>query len=275
MNKLQLSIIVAVTFILFLGCQQNEPSNLKILDPSTQKETTADWKEIKPGLFYTNLHVKQDEKMFKDLLLIRIDPTRFNFSIYQNQAGEEAKTIDEIYKETASLLAFNGQFFTEEFTPTGLLISQTQILNQKSNADLVNGIMTIDHSRQPRLYKNYQNINLNTLDFAIQNGPIILDENGNPSIREDSGKTASRTALGIDSEGNLILIILKQSILNFENSISLYQFAQLLANHTEIQKLGLHSVLNLDGGSSSGVAIDNKYFPEMEKVQNVVLVKSR
>ncbi|HMR00860.1 MAG TPA: phosphodiester glycosidase family protein [Candidatus Gracilibacteria bacterium] len=275
MNKFHFSIVIAFVSILFSGCQQTESPNLKILDPSIQTETTAEWKEVKPGLLYTDLHIKNEDESFKDLLLVRIDPKKYSFSIYQNQPGEESKTIDEIYEETDALLAFNGQFFTEEFNPTGLSISQTQLLNEKSNADLVNGIMVIDNRREARLLHNQEGFPIGTIDFAIQNGPILLDENGNPSIIEDSGKTASRTALGIDQEGNLVVIVLKQSLLNFENSITLYQFAQLLASHPEIQKLGLHSVLNLDGGTSSGIAIDHKYYPEMEKVQSVVLVKAR
>lgn len=274
MSKQHFFVSILSIVIIFSGCQVDKPENLKIFDQATNTETSVEWKEVEPGLSYSGLHIKNTyDDEFKDLFIIKIDPAQYHFSLYQNQKAEEAKTIEEIYNETNALLAFNGQFFTEDFKPTGLLIAEGETIRDISTAELLNGIIAINQNREPQFLTTPRAINQEDFIFAIQNGPVLLDENGDPAISQDSGKTASRTALGLDRNNNIMLIVLKQSLLNFENSISLYQFAHILSEHPELQKLGLHSMLNLDGGSSTGLMIDNKYYPEMEKVQNVVLVK--
>jgi len=242
------------------------------------------WKEIAPGLTYSDVHINLSTNPElpenKDLILVKIDPKLYTFEVYQNYEQESAKTIQEIHEQTNSLLSFNGGFFTEEFTPTGLLISNGHELRQISYADLLDGVLTIDKNGNTNFF-SHQDLQSNPqitpqkYHFAIQNGPVLINQYSQIEITRDTGKKASRTAIGIDKDGNIVLIILKQSLLNTDNTISLYKFAHLLQEISPIKDLGLHSVLNLDGGPSTGLIIDDKYYPEMEKVQNVVLVKLR
>lgn len=267
-----------LTISILSGCSVQPDTTLKVIQSGNREEgSEARWKEIQTGLSYTDLHLKtgDEETDFKDILLVKIDPKRYVFSIYQNPDQEKAKTIEEIHAEQNALISFNGQFFTEDFKPTGLLISEGEEIRNYSTADLLNGILAIDIKGNVQFFERPRGLNEKNFTFAIQNGPVLIGSNGDPKITEDSGKTASRTAIGLDKDGNLILIVLKQSFLNFDNSITLYEFAQLLKNHPQLSEFGLHSVLNLDGGTSTGLMIDNKYYPEMEKVQNVVLVKER
>jgi uncharacterized protein YigE (DUF2233 family) len=226
------------------------------------------------------MHVKQNGET-KDLLAVKINPKTFELSVHQ-QSKTTAKTIEEIHTDTDSVITFNGSFFTEDFKPTGLLINKGKKLNEISKADLMDGILAIDSKGKVEFYnlnsltsRQYYVDNEEKYNFAIQNGPILIDEEGEIALKQDTGNKASRTAIGIDLEGNLILIILKQSLLNIDNSITLYEFAHLLKESPELTNLNLRAVLNLDGGSSTGLMIDDKYFPEMEKVQNVVLVQKR
>lgn len=271
------AITLSITIILS-GCSVQPDTTLKVLKSGNIEEASkADWKEIQTGLAYTDLHLKTGNKEtdFKDLFLVTIDPKRYKLSIYQNLKPKEAKTIEEIHNEQNALVSFNGQFFTEDFKPTGLLISEGEKIRNYSTAELVNGILAIDQKGNLQFFEKPRGLNEKNFTFAIQNGPVLIDKDGNTKIEKDTGKAASRTAIGIDKNNNLVLIIIKQSLLNFDNSISLYEFANLIKTHPELTELGLHSVLNLDGGSSTGLMIGNKYYPEMEKVQNVVLVKKR
>jgi exopolysaccharide biosynthesis protein len=268
-KTIKIFILTTIIINIISGCDVQQKIAEK--NPPTQKTS---WQTLAEGLSYKEIHINPNANP-KDLLLIKIDPKEYTFSIYENKAQEEAKTIEEIHKEQGSLLTFNGQFFTEDFKPTGLLISDGKELRKHSNANLMNGILAIDEEGNIKFFDTSQDVNEKKYTFAIQNGPVLINKKEEIAIKEDSGKTASRTAIGVDKEENLILIIVKQSLLNFDNSISLYQLAQLLKTDPQLQEFQFKFVLNLDGGTSVGLMMDDKYYPEMEKVQNVVLVKKR
>ena len=264
-----------LTLLCFAGCvtEISIPANG---NPENNTRPQTSWQEIHPGMNYGVMHLKTSNSPdFKDLIIVITDPKQYFFSIVQNTDAKSAKTIREIHEETGSLLTFNGGFFTEDFKPTGLLISGGKKLREPSSANLINGILAIDNEGRAELFSNKSAINAEKYGFAIQNGPVLLDKESNIKITEDSGKTASRTAIGLDKEDNIVLIVLKQSLLNVDNQITLYEFAHLLKENPEFAIFGLHSMLNLDGGPSTGMMVMDRYFPEMEKVQNVVIVKKR
>ena len=233
------------------------------------------WKQIEEGISYTITHTEK-----KDVLIVKIDPDLYKFSIYENRNPVNAKTIEQIHKSTGALLSFNGGFFTEDFIPTGLLISEGKELRSLSKADLLNGVLAIKHDGTINFFYYVNNgkfpisITPENYVFAIQNGPALINEKGENLLTTDTEKLSSRTAIGLDKDNNIILIILKQSLFNPDNAISLYQFSEMIRTAGIFKELGVHSVLNLDGGSSTGLMLDEKYFPEMEKVQNVITVKS-
>lgn len=253
---------ISLTLILNTGCEQSKKWETQSLE----------WQPAKSGIENAYLDIHNDlSSQTKNLLLVKIDPKNFRFGIFQNQDQEEAKAIKEIYTQEQATLAFNGGFFTEDFKPTGLLISKGEELRKESPADLLNGIFAIDKNGTGKLYRQNE-IRPKNIDFAIQNGPLILDEAGKIQISKDTGKLASRTAIGLDKQGNIILIIIKQTLFNTDNTVSLYDFAHILKETPALSALNLHSVLNLDGGPSTGLSLEDIYYPEMEKVQNVIIV---
>ena len=109
--------------------------------------------------------------------------------------------------------------------------------------------------------------------FAMQNGPILLDEKRNIPVSADLGKPAAITAIGLDKNGHIIVIIMTQSVFNNDNTLSLYDFANVLKDNSLFAELNLHSVLNLDRGPSTGLMFADQYYSEINRVQNVIVVK--
>lgn len=278
MNRLKTFgiLLIILTSVASCGIISTEYTQKQIDREKSSPIEKWGWKQIEEGILYTNTHIDN-----KDLLIIKINPRIYEFKIYENRNRVNAKTIEQIHKNTTSLLTFNGGFFTEDFKPTGLLISNGKQLKSISNADLLNGILAInkngeiDFFHQTNEGKFPININAENYYFAIQNGPALIDRQRRILINQDTEKMSSRTAIGVDKNNNIILIILKQSLLNPNNTISLYQFAHLIHDSSIFQDLGVNSVLNLDGGSSTGLMVDDRYFPEMEKVQNIITVKPK
>lgn len=273
MKKIQL-IATLLIVTAFLGGCKTPNFHEKSGNPDQQSSHNDQWTEIAPGLTYGNFHVAlagAQEK--KDFQITVIDPKIYNLSIIQNNDKDTAKNMKEIQDANSSLIAFNGGFFTEEFKPTGLLISKNRELHAISKADLLNGIFLIDKTGKPDIIEPEKFSPKNTV-FAIQNGPLLM-LNNQIKVKSDTGKTASRTAIGVDTAGNIVLILVKQSLLNSDNTITLYELANLLKDAPELRSLKLKSALNLDGGPSTGMIIRDQYYPEMEKVQNVVIVTGK
>lgn len=212
----------------------------------------------------------------KNLLLARFDPTKFQLRIVENHSQADAKSIEEIHREKNSVLSFNGSFFSPDYQPLGLLVSEGTLLSPLSKSELMNGIFTINQKGQPMLFdfdsfQKKQTELLPKLDFAIQSGPTLLDQEGKVVIDKKNTIKAGRTALGLDKDNNMVLLMMRQSLLDHNNALTLYEFAELASTQPQLIDLGIHSLINLDGGNSSGLASGEAYFPELANVQNVVI----
>jgi uncharacterized protein YigE (DUF2233 family) len=216
----------------------------------------------------------------KNFLVATIDPTYYQLQIVENSPPPDSKSIKDIHDEHSSVLSFNGSFFDPDFHPLGLLISDGKLIFPLNKSDLMNGIMTIDQKGSPQLlsYQDFQDRQtglLPTLAFAIQSGPILIDRTGKIIADKQNKILAGRTALGLDKDSNLVMIMLRQSLLDHENALTLYDFANLVNSSKELAPLGITSLINLDGGNSSGLAFRDEYYPELEKVQNVIITLKR
>lgn len=282
-------LLLIASLLILSGCNNNTETgtlqdnldNLESSNTANNHNIDADWVTMEEGLAYRSVQVvpqtssaQNTQAAAKKVIIIRIDPKLFHFSIVQNESSTKAQSIEEINNNNQAKASFNGAFFSEEFTPLGLLISEGNIMNKSSKADLMNGIFVFDNKNRPQLLLSTSNISPQKYPFAIQNGPILLDSKKNIKIQEESGKKASRTAVGIDKKGNIIVILLQQNLFNLDNSLTLYEFAHILKEDPFFAEMGLHSVLNLDGGTSSGAIIGSDYFPEGVPVQNIIVVKN-
>lgn len=249
-----LTIIVALS-----GCQ----FDLKEIKTSNTSTPST----LPTGITYETQSIEE-----KDFQIVSIDPKLFNLEIVQNEESPVSNSIKDIHDQEKSIVTFNGSFFTEKYLPTGLLISAGKTLHEYQKGQLINGIFLLKKNHQPELIPASDQLPAN-LDFAIQNGPILLNEHSEIMVDDRFGKSASRTAIGLDKDNHIIVILLRQSLLNRDNTLTLLQFARVLANSDYFRKIGLHSVLNLDGGTSTGLAIGDEYFPELAKVQNIIITK--
>jgi uncharacterized protein YigE (DUF2233 family) len=273
MKKLSLIAILLISTAFLAACSLSTAPE-KNKNSSQKTDQNVQWTEISPGLKYGTFRVPlQGAQEKKDFQVTIIDPKLYNFAIVQNSDKESAKNLKEIQETSNALLTFNGAFFTEDYKPTGLLISKNQELHHLSKADLMNGIFSIDSNNKTAVSDQHQFSPKNT-GFAIQNGPLLMLD-GRTQIKSDNGKTASRTVIGVDSAGNIVLILVKQSLLNSDNTLTLFELANLLKDSPELHSLNLISALNLDGGPSTGMIVQDQYYPEMEKVQNAVIVTNK
>ncbi len=257
-KKLILITLLTIQILLLQSCTNN-----------------INWQTINKNIQTTTITTNKNT-----IFIIKIKPNTHTFAIYQNKTKDTAKTLKEIKKITKADIVLNGSFFTKQFTPTGLLISAHKLLHKINHAHLTNGIATINDKGQYTLIniekenptetyltKNYQ--------FAIQNGPILIDKNGNIKIDNTNKKTASRTIIAKDKDENILLIFIIQSLLKINNDTTLYNITNELKNNPKLKPLKINSALNLDGGQSTGVIINDTYYPELTKIQNAITITKK
>lgn len=211
----------------------------------------------------------------KNILIARFDPSAIQLGIVENDP-QNPKSIQTIHEESNSLLSFNGSFFSPEFEPLGLLISNGKLLAPLNKSDLMNTVFTVNTKGLPEIFTYEEFLEnesrlLPELDFAIQSGPLLLDARGKNIADHQNNIKAGRTAIGLDKDSNVVILMMRQSLLDRDNALTLHEFAEMATSDNQLSDLGLHSLVNLDGGNSSGLALNNRYFPELEKVQHVIV----
>ncbi|WP_414756709.1 phosphodiester glycosidase family protein [Anabaena sp. CCY 9910] len=219
----------------------------------------------------------------------------------------KVSTVEEFAQKHRAVAIFNAGFFdpANQKSTSYVVVTGQMVADPKDNERLVNN---------PQL-KPYINLIFNRSEFrrylcgqttryditlhnesppancrlvdAIGAGPRLLPElTSVPEGFVDNAKGRdallskqlnARTAVGITSEGSIILVMVAQKPSKPKNSgISLVQLADLM------KKLGASAAMNLDGGSSSSLYYNGKAFygkfdlqgnPIKRKVKSVLLVQ--
>ncbi|MGF1511972.1 MAG: phosphodiester glycosidase family protein [Myxococcota bacterium] len=172
---------------------------------------------------------------------------RYVPEVVQNPSGLEVDSM-----APGAKVVVNGSFFTPENKPTGLLVSNGEVLHPfiGHGGPAGSGVLTVDH-----------HINLHRRDsfepgaetrFAIQAGPRLIEPGGGPGIYRDDGQRASRTVIGESEDGRLALVVV-----HTEPGLgpTLFELVALLKGSVLGPGLRLRAALNLDGGNSSGARV--------------------
>ena len=165
------------------------------------------------------------------------------------QTKATGNSIEEIRGSQAAIFAVNGGFFEidagKRIDPTGLVI--------------VGG--TINPGRRPQsggsgvLYRRSGSwhigdigelrtrINEMKIEYALQNGPILVQAGGVRGVRTDNGSAVNRTAICLRDGRFGVLVV--------AGEITLSQLSQLMSLRTDQGGFGCDTALNLDGGQST------------------------
>lgn len=182
-----------------------------------------------------------DPALHEVVTVVELDQNKFRARVANDQ--QQPKFVSE-WLGAGTGAAMNGEYFDTDNAPSGFLVVRgvrsgaRQFDQDKSGlVSIHNGLISIrDLSREP-LQPN------ETFEYALQSYPFLIRDYG-AALTRDTGYKARRSAIGLDSTGNVFLIITDAP------DLSLYAFMNaLLASH-----LSLRTVLNLDGGPSSGLA---------------------
>lgn len=226
------------------------------------------WQTLAPGIEYTKITHTQ-KLAIGSIHAFRIDLTSNKLDLaLAAEHNVSAATVKALAQKNNALIAINGGFFTPELHPIGLRVKQGAIKSKLKTTSWW-GIFYIVHNTakivSQRDFANQQ------VDFAVQGGPrLVVDGTVTPKLKSGADE---RTALGINSQGKIILAVTDGAALDTAD------MAKIMQAPEDQNGLACVNALNLDGGNSSQLyaKIGDFYLniPGYSFITDAVLVMSR
>ncbi len=261
--------------LLLIGCEivatpaspPTQSSNLQptptLIPITPTPPTDSGWTSLQTGLDRRTINLYTAEGALKDsLYILRIDPAHFRFDV--GYSPREPKTLRQWQVETDALITVNGGYFTPEYLATGLTI----IDGVASGVSYTYGGMfwTQDGfpTLQPLATQPYSSAQ--PIEDGLQAFPMLVID-GEASFLRESADRARRTVVGMDTDGNVILIVTARSY------FTLPEFSTYLA----ASDLALNHALNLDGATSSGILLTEplEEVPALVLLPTVLLIRPK
>lgn len=201
------------------------------------------------------------------LILYRFTLADHLFSFEQATSGaavsEWAKRLPE------AIFVSNGVYFHEDQSPSGWFKTDNKVVGSRSFDLDKTALLVLQPNVEIKTTPEGQTTSKRTALEAAQSYPLLI-VNGAAAIKTDSGKTSRRTFVGIDKAHKYLYIGLVPY-----TSISLYELGLALSR----LPVSWESVLNLDGGPSSGISFRGPEGVELVDsyvtVPNVLVVTPR
>jgi uncharacterized protein YigE (DUF2233 family) len=175
---------------------------------------------------------------------MRIDPQAYRFEIAY--APDAPQTTETWREALGALMVINGGFFTPEYVATGLIVIDG-VASGQSYGDGA-GMVIINQGQlaiQDLAERPYSPTD--PIQFGLQAFPMLVKQGGVVGYQAQ-GETARRTVVGQDKNGRILFIFAPLG------GFSLAEMSQWLVD----SDLELDIALNLDGGTSSSIAIANE-----------------
>lgn len=204
------------------------------------------WQDAAPGLTYAhaNLYAGADQQPVA-IHLLRLEPRRWQLRVVTPaQMGRALGSPGDFRAAVpGAVAAVNGGFFDPQYKPLGLLVDQGQTLSPLRHVD--HGVFAIA-GQQPLLRHARDWKDLPELEFAVECGPRLIVD-GKPLTFKPG--VARRTALGLDSQGRVLVVVT-------EGVVGLQELTAFLVRSELDGGPGVQDALNLDGGPSTMLEID-------------------
>ena len=207
------------------------------------------WSSLQPGLERRVIRIYNEQNQpIESVYIWRLDQNCFRMDVAYDERPKSLQTWQE---ETNAVMVVNGGYFSienERYFPDGLTIVNGEAFG--SSFEGFGGMLAINRSRAElrwlvqKPYHSYE-----PLQAALQSFPILVQPGGElgfPAERENNAR-ARRTVIGQDRDGRILLIVAPQGYFTL-HELSVYL--------TE-SDLNLDIAVNLDGGGSTGILVEN------------------
>ncbi|HOX06757.1 MAG TPA: phosphodiester glycosidase family protein [Planctomycetota bacterium] len=214
------------------------------------------WKELEPGLELREEELdwkrqEADQAALVNLRIaaVRLDAKLFALRVVMNPV-KDGRNLADVAKAEKAVAASNGAYFGTKDEPVTLLVSGGKALTRLNKNLPRGGVFTLDEKGRAAVvpvadFKSPRD----GLDFVVQNSPLLV-AGGKVIFKDPQPARHRRTAIGVDADGRTVLAVCG-------SAVTLDEWAAVLTSRAD-GGLGLTSALNLDGGPSTGLAVEHE-----------------
>lgn len=139
-----------------------------------------------------------------ELVVFRVDTNKYTLRIVtaKSVVGKNVASLKSVHEKTGALLTVNGGFFSDAGDPIGLVVS---------NGKQVNGYDEEGGTGVLAVYRGVPKIGFAGKfttdpmpDYALQNGPLLVDPGGKFGINVIAAHYFYRTIIALDKKGRLL-----------------------------------------------------------------------
>lgn len=181
------------------------------------------------------------------------DPAKVTLELALNPTHAPLASVS-----TSAMVVTNASFFTPDFRPTGLLVSNGKVLAPfvREAGSAGSGVFVLEGGVPDLIERDaVSNRSFFGASIALQAGPRVIERDGRPGIRKDDGATARRTVIGKDARGFVAIAVITGGSEPWAGP-SLFDLQRILGREglgaTTRPELAFEFALNLDGGPSTG-----------------------
>ena len=177
---------------------------------------------------------------------------------------EPGESVAAGAQRAGALAGVNGGYFYPDFTPMGLVVSQSTTLHRWERSRLLTGVLSVSKDSEAQIHRNAEFKQTDAVREALQAGPFLVDH-GRSVPGLDAMKVAERTVVVADNNGVIALLI--------TSPVTLARLGEILAE-PGLWPEKIERALNLDGGSSTALWLADGFSPKKEwkRVRNAVVV---
>ncbi|MBK9714612.1 MAG: phosphodiester glycosidase family protein [Kouleothrix sp.] len=213
--------------------------------PGTSIPDTG-WQPGAPGLELRRLRLSlAPNRTAIPLDVVRLDLASVRLRVVY--APDRPRGLRSWFAEQRPLAAINGSFFGEDYRATALLVSDGA--PSGASYEGFGGMLAVaqDGGVSLRPLRDQPYDPAEPLSQALQSFPMLVFPGGAAAPIEDDGARARRSAVALDRSGRLLLIACPTG------DLTLRELAEWLSR----SDLDVDRALNLDGGSSTGLFLDD------------------
>lgn len=175
----------------------------------------------------------------------------------------------QILREKSCVLAINGGFYDTNYSPIGLYIEDNISLSRWEENELLNGVFFVDKEMSGGIGRNVSDFDL---VFALQSGPILVENRSPVFLRIFDDEYARRSVVLIDDIGILRFLSVYDPLSTYDGPF-LSDLPNIIIEYGKKEGIGIDTALNLDGGSASFFKNKDTTLSELAPVGGVICVQ--
>ncbi len=178
-----------------------------------------------------------------ELNLILFTAGKYEMRVVHQPERDKGVSLATKMRELGAIAGCNGGYFTPDFLPLGLEVSDGVRSGTFQRSSLLGGVFLVRHGRPAMVWKD-EYIEQKGVTQLLQAGPRLVHA-GLPVAGLEATKRRARTFILTDQAGNWALGTCK--------SVTLRELSDLLSTRALLPEVTVKRALNFDGGNSTGL----------------------